>query len=106
MPLEHNLQSKLKEKILSLKKTYYSYIIQFFHISCISYGNRKMFRYILQGRFIAECVFILNFYVKMSLCESKLTLKFLRDVHFRERSKRSKGIRNIASDKNTLIQET
>jgi len=62
-----------------------------------------MFRYILQGRFIAKYVFILNFYVKTSFCDSKLTLKFFRDVHFRERSK---GVRNIASDKNTLIQET
>jgi len=65
-----------------------------------------MSRYILQGRFIAENVFNLNLYVKTSFCDSKLTFKFFRDVHFRERSKRSKGIRNIASDKNTLIQET
>merc|ERR1712227_297937 len=97
------LAVKTKRKKTFLKRKHHSYIIQFFHKSCISYGNRKMFRYILQGRFIAEYV---NFYVKTSFCDSKLTLKFFRGVHFRERSKRSKGIRNIESDKNTLIQET
>jgi len=65
-----------------------------------------MFRYISQGRFIAKYVFILNFYVKISFCDSKLTLKFFRDVQTWERSNRSKEVKNIASDKNTLIQET
>jgi len=101
-----NWQSKLKEKNPLLKENILLIYYTIFHISCISYGNRGMFRYILQGRFIAKYVFILNFYVKTSFCDSKLTLKFFRNVHFRERSKRSKGIRNIASDKNTLIQET
>ena len=62
-----NWQSKLKEKNPLLKENILLIYYTIFHISCISYGNRGMFRYILQGRFIAEYVFILNFYVKTSV---------------------------------------